>query len=383
MGRGLLDLDLRHGEPGRSKHERLKDHFVKAMVAGRLKPGQALPSQRRLVEAFGVAPLTIYHAMVALENDGLIRRVQGKGNFVATDVRRKLGRGLDIFALVVPETRAALYPSLIYGFETAAGKIHHQTIVRSTDDDLDQQASIILQLLDRNVGGVAINPTDPQPTPAYQIHQLREHGIPVVFLHRRVEGIAAPLLAIPFYEVGRLAGKVLAEEGHQRVAYVDCLWTPASPVLFEGLNEGLRAAGCETSAERAVVSELSGGTSEEDVMRALRTVFARTSPPTAIFSSFDPLAETIYLVLPQLGLRAPEDVSLLGFGGARREGTLMRRLRSVVIDETAVGERAVALLSEMRSGKRPLDDNQEFVSELSVSEGQTVAPPALATHRAS
>ena len=220
MEKRLLTLDLRHSEPGRSKHERLKEHFVKEMTAGRLKPGQALPSQRRLVEAFGVAPLTVYHAMVALENDGLIRRVQGKGNFVEADARRKLRRGLDIFALVVPETRAALYPSLIYGFETAAGKIHHQTIIRSTDDDLDQQASIILQLVDRNVGGVAINPTDPQPTPAYQVHQLQEHGIPVVFLHRRVEDVAAPLLAIPFYEVGRLAGKVLAQQGHRRVAYL-------------------------------------------------------------------------------------------------------------------------------------------------------------------
>ena len=58
---------------------------MKEMTAGRLKSGQALPSQRRLVEAFGVAPLTVYHAMVALENDGLIRRVQGKGNFVEAD----------------------------------------------------------------------------------------------------------------------------------------------------------------------------------------------------------------------------------------------------------------------------------------------------------
>ena len=49
----------------------------------------------------------------------------------------------------------------------------------------------------------------------------------------------------------------------------------------------------------------------------------------------------------------------------------------MVVDEVAAGERAVALLHEMRSGKRPLDDNQEFVLELSLSEGQTLSPPAL------
>ena len=84
------------------------------------------------------------------------------------------------------------------------------------------------------------------------------------------------------------------------------------------------AGGCAAAAERVVVSESSGILREEDVLAALRKTFAGTAPPTAIFASFDPLAEAIYLVLPQLGLRVPEDVSLIGFGGARREGTLMR-----------------------------------------------------------
>ena len=86
---------------------------------------------------------------------------------------------------------------------------------------------------------------------------------------------------------------------------------------------------------------------------ALQRVFARPDPPTAIVASFDSLAETIYLLLPRLGLRVPEDVSLVGEGGAWREGAITRRLTSAVIDEVATGHKAVALLHEMRSGKRP------------------------------
>ena len=83
----------------------------------------------------------------------------------------------------------------------------------------------------------------------------------------------------------------------------------------------------------------------------------------------------IYLLLPRLGFRVPEDVSLIGFGGAWREGALARRLTSVVVDEIATGRQAVELLHEMRCGDRPIDDNEEIVLQLGLSQGETLAAP--------
>jgi GntR family transcriptional regulator, arabinose operon transcriptional repressor len=115
---------------------------------------------------------------------------------------------------------------------------------------------------------------------------------------------------------------------------------------------------------------------EESSLTALQQVFMRPDPPTAVFASFDPLAEMIYFLMPRLGLRVPEDISLVGFGGMWRDGVLTRRLTSVVVDEVATGRQAVSLLHEMRSGKRPIDDNAEIVLELSLSNGETLAVPA-------
>ncbi len=114
---------------------------------------------------------------------------------------------------------------------------------------------------------------------------------------------------------------------------------------------------------------------EEELLAALERVFSAPEPPTAIHATFDSMAEMLVLLLPRLGLRVPEDVSLLGFGGAWREGALTRRLSSVVVDEVATGRQAAFLLHEMRCGLRPLDDNTEFVMEASLYEGETLAPP--------
>jgi len=376
MTEALLRLDLHDERSGQFKHERLKAHLVGEMVAGRLKPGQALPSENEFAEKLGITRVTIRQAMASLENDGLIRRVRGKGNFVEADARRKLKRGQDIFALVVPETRVGFYPSLLHGFEVAAGEIHHQAIICSTENNVERQANIVLQLLDKEVGGIAINPTVEPLTPAFQIRQIQKRGIPVVFCHRRVEGVEAPLLALPFHEAGRLAGKALVEHGHRRVAFFTAnrsVWTARYEA---GLQEALKAGGCEVPAESVYVGE-SNVPQEEAVFAALQRTFAKPDRPTAIFASFDYLAEMIYLLLPRLGLRVPDDVSLLGFGGTWREGVITRRLTSVVVDEVATGQKAVSLLHEMRRGDRPIHDNEEFVLHLEIYKGETLAVPAL------
>lgn len=82
-----------------------------------------------------------------------------------------------------------------------------------------RQGNIILQLVDKEVGDVLMVPTSPAATPVFHIRQVQKHRIPFVFGHRRVEGISAPLLAIPFHEVGRTSGRFLAEYGHRRVAF--------------------------------------------------------------------------------------------------------------------------------------------------------------------
>jgi GntR family transcriptional regulator, arabinose operon transcriptional repressor len=367
-------LDLQDNRSGRTKHERLKDYLVDEMISGRLKPGQPLPSEHHLVETLGIARMTVRQAIGALATEGLIYRVQGKGAFVVHDARRKLHGGLDIFALVAPDTSTGFYPSLLAGFEAASAEKRHQTIICNSGNDVSRQGDIILQLIDKEVGGVALVPTTIPSTPAYQMRQLQKHGIPLVFCHRRVEGIAAPLLAIPFHEVGRMAGEALVERGHRRVV-VYFSHSVQSTRLFEaGLNEALQADGSPFCAESVCLGKTIK-LEEKTVYSALQETFSKPTRPTAIFASFDSLAEMIYLLLPRLGLCVPEDVSIVGFGGSLRNGALERRITSVVIDEVATGRQAAALLHEMRTGARPIDDNSEIVMELDLSEGETLGRP--------
>jgi len=63
------------------KHVKVRE-YVRALVAGSI-PGSAAPSERELVNLFGVARMTVRQAMDALVVEGLLERIPGRGTFVA------------------------------------------------------------------------------------------------------------------------------------------------------------------------------------------------------------------------------------------------------------------------------------------------------------
>jgi GntR family transcriptional regulator, arabinose operon transcriptional repressor len=363
-------------EPEKPKYERLRQFFVEEILAGRLRPGDMLPTEQQLAASYAIARSTVRQALAELERDGLIQRIQGKGTFIHEEARARLRKGLDVFALVLPETQSGFYPSLQRSFDEAAGRVHNQILVCQSNNNLDRQGNVILQLIDKEVAGVAIVPVTIPATPVYQIRQIQRAGIPVVFCHRRVEGVRAPLLAIPFRDVGRLAGRALVERGHRRVAFFAPHRSEPSMGYLTGLRDVLPSG--SLADEHAVFfgpeAVPDPEVHEPELLAALTAVLDHRERPTAIFASFDSTAEMIYLLLMRLGLRVPEDISLIGFGGTMRGGATLRCITSVTVDEVQIGHRAVELLDRMRRHELPLDSNETFTMSIGLSDGQTLGP---------
>ncbi len=63
------------------KHIQVRE-YVRSLVDG-CEPGSSAPSERELVQRFGVARMTVRQAMDALVGEGLLVRIPGRGTFVA------------------------------------------------------------------------------------------------------------------------------------------------------------------------------------------------------------------------------------------------------------------------------------------------------------
>ena len=367
----------------RPKYMLLVDQLIQKVTAGEIRPGEALPSEHQLCDTYQLARTTVRNAMQLLEEQGWITRIHGKGSFVSTNPPLPVSKPLDIFAFVLPETRTGYYPSLQRSFEQAAALTQNQVLVCCTENKVDMQGNTILQLIDKHVSGVALVPATVPATPAYQVRQLQQHGIPVVFCHRQVEGVQAPLLSIPFREVGLLAGRTLLEQGHRSVAMFSPHRATASIEYEAGLREALESheSPCpDPFIFHGPSAQLHPIDYEQELLTTLEEMFQHPNPPTAIFATFDSLAELIYLLLGKLGKRVPEDVSLLGFGGTVRHGAIQSRLSSITVDEIAIGQKAAELLTLMKQGALPIDTANVFPMPINVSIGQTLASPPKQQH---
>jgi GntR family transcriptional regulator, arabinose operon transcriptional repressor len=355
----------------RLKYRQVEDFLRQQIADGHLKPGDALPPERMLAKTLGRGIHTIRHALDELSQSKIIRRVHGKGTFVNEEPPAELRQKLDVFALVLPEVSVSLYPSLIRGFIEAAAMSHHQVLVCDTRMSTHVQGDMILQLLDKNVAGVAIVPMV-DPMPAYQLDILRSHGIPVVFCHRRPQGLVAPLITWPWEEVGRRAAEAIVSQGHEQVGFLAVSRYVVSNGYLKGFRGYLAERGLELRDNRIIFSTRAAIAATETPHRTLAEMLEADDRPTAVFCSDAVEAERVFLEAVRLGLRVPDDLSIVGFGCAWRDGVLSQRLTAVTIDEVDLGRRAATMVGQIVAGQQSIDGEETVLVPLGFSAGRTL-----------
>lgn len=86
----MISLNYRDARP---IYEQVKDGLRRLVVNGAIAPGDKLPSVRALASSLAINPNTIQRAYEALEGEGYLYTVAGKGSFAAeqknVDERRR------------------------------------------------------------------------------------------------------------------------------------------------------------------------------------------------------------------------------------------------------------------------------------------------------
>jgi len=375
-----VETSTRSTRPKSRKAAAVRDYLLSELTTGHLKPGAAIPPEIELAERFGISRQTVRRALAEMEEEGIIRREQGRGTFVNENVNHRVRQDVNTFALLVVRMLPAALP-LLCGFQKACQSAQGHAVLYDSGNSLDTQASIIMGIL---YGGVRISglamlpPTTPPATPPYHIAAIQERGIPVVLCHRGVIGAHAPTVALPYEEMGCMAGNAVAKYGHRRAGLICSHQSLLLDLQIRGFRKTLLANGCQLP-ERFVYEgqtvSLEPAVREKQVGEAVERMFSTVDRPTAVWVTSVQDAELVYVALRRLGLRVPEDISLLTTTvEANPQEQFLRMVSSVAIPDAEIGRKAFEVLCEMRSGRRPLNDDEEIVIPISWHEGQTLGP---------
>jgi LacI family transcriptional regulator len=134
-------------------------------------------------------------------------------------------------------------------------------------------------------------------------------GIPLVLFNRHQNDAGLTSVTSDNAAGGRKLAEFLIAGGHRRIAHI-AGWEGASTQIDRerGFVEGLAAADLSLCAREV------GNFDFEQAKIAARRMFARTDRPDAVFVANDHMAFAVMDVLRyELGLRVPEDVSVVGY----------------------------------------------------------------------
>ncbi|MEO5766348.1 MAG: GntR family transcriptional regulator [Casimicrobiaceae bacterium] len=90
-------------------YKEVKRQMMAGLTRGDWKPGEAVPSERRLSEQFGISIGTVRKAIDELCAENILIRQQGRGTYVASHNRDRM---LFYFFHVVPEAGPKSYPEV-------------------------------------------------------------------------------------------------------------------------------------------------------------------------------------------------------------------------------------------------------------------------------
>ena len=89
----MLNLDYRDARP---IYEQVKDGLRRLMVTGVIQEGEKLPSVRAMASNLAINPNTIQRAYEALEAEGYVYSMPGKGSFAAPNTGVDEGRKTEL-----------------------------------------------------------------------------------------------------------------------------------------------------------------------------------------------------------------------------------------------------------------------------------------------
>lgn len=375
------------GESGIAKHLQLEKFIESLVLSFRVAPNERLPSENELCEALSLSRSTIRKALDSLERKGVVYRKQGQGTFFSAPAFAPEGgsaghgstisvRGQSssrvarkekgLIGLLVPSMDNEIYPLIVRGVEDVAYEHGWSVFIGNTYANLERETALIDQMLEREVDGLIIEPTqallDKPGTRNFQ--HLLEWGRPCVLIDNDIPGLSYSRIMIDDFAGGRSAAEYLLSKGHTRVAYMYKESVIAGVDRLRGFVAGLEAAGVAMDPSLVIAY---AETDEPLVPGYLYTseLLKRPDRPSAIFYFNDELAFHGIRAIRDLGLRYPADVSIIGFDNVRTSGLSDVSLTSIEHPKYFAGKWAADILfDQIRTGPSSIRRRVNFLPEI-------------------
>jgi len=322
-------------------------------VSDRPRPPFERPTIREVASAAGVSRSTASRALsgngyAAPEVRERVRAVAKEIGYVVDATARSLKQGTSrSVGLLVSDLRNVFYAELASGIGEEA-RAHGRTVVLvdlrgNSPDELEAAETLV----GSRVSGVIATPVSADLS-AY----LSRIGVPLIEVDRRFDAESTDAIVVDNRAAARDTTMRLIDAGHRRIALLidETEWTTGDE-RQRGYLDALKARKVPVDASLIVQA----GWDAEEARAAAERMLSRSDRPTAVFAANNVLTEGTWRAASALGLRVPDDVSVVGFDDAPWMSMVDPGVSTRQQDAGALGAAALrALLERIESPDAPV-----------------------------
>ncbi|MCY9658695.1 LacI family DNA-binding transcriptional regulator [Paenibacillus chondroitinus] len=271
------------------------------------------------------------------------------------------GKKTYTLGLLVPDISNPFFAEIAHAVEDQGHKLGYSIVICSTHNEDERIERYLTLLQQKSVDGMIIGTGMDN---LELLSPLVDKSIPIVSIAREMASPYVQTVHVGDFEGGKLAAQHLLELGHTRIAVLaEHLKVSSSRERIRGFREALAGAGLELPE----ASVKSGGYDLlRDGKRQTMELLQQEGRPSALFCCNDLLAIGALQAAKALGLRVPEDVSIVGFDDTILASVTDPPLTTIAQPIEAMGKLAVDLVIAQLANKADAKPEQVLKPELVV-----------------
>jgi len=239
--------------------------------------------------------------------------------------RQLVQRRTSILGVVVGDLANPFFAAMAKSVERHAAARGYTAMFCNTEGDSESELAGVETLLQHRVAGIVFLAFSGDPR---TMQEVLHHQVPVVFVSCGAEW--GDVVSVDDERGGRIGTMHLIDSGHRRVAYLSIpeLEDESDRARWEGYRQAMKGAGAGAPM-RISWSPPSDQARIDGSERTLLEVFAGRGRVTAVFASNDVAAIALQEFADRVGIRVPEDVSIVGFDDVPMAGLARIALTTV------------------------------------------------------
>lgn len=272
-----------------------------------------MPTIRDVAKRAGVATMTV--SRVINNSDYVSETTRAKVEAAITElgyVPNMLGPSLrfdqtNTLAVILTDITNPFWTTVARGVEDAAHQASYSVILCNTDESLEKQEQYLHMLLKRRIDGILFVPAENSPA---AVQLIRQQKIGFVVLDRHLPGEDIDIVRGDSLGGAYNLTRHLIDLGHQNIAVI------SGPKDISTSFD--RVAGFQKAMEEADIRVREeniywGSFNWKDSYRMAMKALSLSPPPTALMACNYFIAIGALKALSEVGLRIPEDISMVSF----------------------------------------------------------------------